>query len=1732
MVKRMLWKDIRQTLSKSKGRVVSIVCLMALGSFALVGLKVTGPDMQATAADFYGRNNLADITVVSNYGISKDDERIIGKADGIKEVEYGYFKDVVISGTDRSMRIYSKPDAVSTYDVTEGRLPKRTGEIALDMKERDRFAVGSTLNVTEKTDIAGGTVLRHHKFTVVGFVRASETLSCLNMGQSTAGGGELKGYAVAVPGEFDSDVKMIARATYEDTEGLDYWSAEYRDAVQKHKDQLVTLLANQPKAREATIRSQQRKKIDEAKDKVKTSKQQLADAQRQLDDAKQQIDNAKDQLSEGSAEAVEEGSAAAAQLATAQAQLASANASVASGQTQLQAAQTQLAQGQNQLSDSWNQLANGKTQLDAAREQLETSKTVLDKVGATLGKWEQTGITGKLYEQIRGKYDMAINQYNEACAEYNRQLNAYNAGLQQYQNAVARLDQGSQAYRSNADNLAQASKQIAEKQNELGKAVSQAGKQVADGVTQLIQGQRDIDKAETEYQSKLAEFNAQKPEAERKISEAERQITLAEEKIDNLTVPAYSVSGRREGLTSQGYCVYMVIEGIVAKLADIFPIFLYFVAALVTFSTMGRMVDEERTNSGTLKALGYGNADVMLKFTVYGFAASTLGTCIGVLAGHTLLPLIVAHAYSAGFTMPDIMLKFHPWITMAAFALAWISAVVPAWLAASKELREKPASLLLPKPPAKGSKILLEHFPPLWNRLNFTHKVTARNIFRYKTRMFMTIFGVCGAVSLLTAGLAVQSSIGQIGNRQFEELIHYDLIVAEESDTNSAQREEIATTLKGKTVQSSTAVRYEELSKTAGKENDKQSITLLATDDAYNFNEYLTLRDRKTHQPQILVNNGAVISERLAEMLNVSVGDTFTVNDENGAQRTIKVAGISEMYIGHFIFMNAQCYEHVFGDQYSTNAYMVGLKDHSNANTERQGAKFMKLAAVRGVVQNTTQKNMVSTIVGSLNQIMEVLILVAVLLAVVILYNLTNLNVSERIRELSTIKVLGFHTSETTMHIYRETILLSLLGILAGYGFGEWLHRYIITEVPPDEVMFDPAISSNHNGDRALKQHRGPRKLMRAQRRPQWPGLHPLPGNNISHIGIQPIQQCGQFAGMRSDNDLRHNMARQQIQRAGINHNGRHALRPLVPRAIAILQRVMIQQRGNGRTLHVITGSNVTLGGHTGSNHPRLHPALAQHSLRQHGQYHILRTLRPQITHHAHIRARRGPRRQHGSTRIPRRTSHQTNHSTRILAIRKRRKTNRIRHKIAIRHLGKRNSIIDIETEIDQRDPSASIRSRRHHRTRLHRTERHRHIRRNIRPRQRTIINTHTRRRIDGHHQRQISGRVIVRQRRLVRQHAIHTQRRSQRASDTTQRAGHANPRHSIKHHMRTPRTLDRSLQPLTSLTRGKTRRAPRNISRRIQHQHTPTRTNKRPKRILMQRTANSNRGNLRTLTRQLSPRIQAIATIVPSASQHRDPRILNIQILIIKQRQRHTSHRRSSHTHQRHTIIQQRTLQLPDNIGGIGTIQQRLQTVGIIGDIHGKSFPSAWNHKPHFSRILKTTNKNGMDAKQENGAEHGIHRNEKQHQALPHGIHHHHRQRQRLLHHRTRRTRHHPRRIRRRQINSAQHPRRHGHQHLRTSNHRRQRHLQLHTQTTHRIPPHRHRLRIPVLQPRRQPHRTRKRRTRLTNRSRRTRRPTGARRRRACGPRRQFSRAVVGRRAAACGDRSSGGEESEDSAV
>jgi putative ABC transport system permease protein len=389
-----------------------------------------------------------------------------------------------------------------------------------------------------------------------------------------------------------------------------------------------------------------------------------------------------------------------------------------------------------------------------------------------------------------------------------------------------------------------------------------------------------------------------------------------------------------------------------------------------------------------------------------------------------------------------------------------MSAVIPAYLVAARELKEKPSALLQPKPPAAGSKILLERIRPVWNRMSFTHKVTARNIFRYKKRMLMTIFGVCGAVTLLFAGFSVQHSISGVNDRQFGEILQYDLIVARNDNLKEEQANEIDQLLGSDEIKCQIPIFYDVITKVAGSNQDKQEIKLLVPNDADLFKGYISLLNRSTGEELNLQSNGAILSERLAKLLEVKKGDVISVTDSGNHQREIVVSDIAEMYTGHFIFMSIEYYATVFGGAYEPNANLVTLNDRSTKNANEQASEFVNLDGVKGVVQNTTLINQINTIVRSLNKIMQILILVAIMLAIVILYNLTNINVSERIRELSTIKVLGFYNKEVTMYIYRETILLSLFGILAGFGLGDVLYRYIISVVPPDDVMFNPALGA------------------------------------------------------------------------------------------------------------------------------------------------------------------------------------------------------------------------------------------------------------------------------------------------------------------------------------------------------------------------------------------------------------------------------------------------------------------------------------------------------------------------------------------------------------------------------------------------------------------------------------------------------------------------------------------------
>lgn len=1118
MKKKKLWKDIKKCFSHTKGRFISIFALMMLGSFALVGLKVTGPNIRDTGNHYFQDMNLSDITVIGDYGIDKENQKAINQLSGSEKIEYGYLKDVEIKESTDAIRILSNPDEISKYELIEGRNANKDSEIVLSNTYADKYKIGDTIKFSEKEDASGNYVLKKHSFKIVGFVNSPEFLSSINMGQSSAGAGELKGYAFVKDSVFDSDYYMLARITFKDTKNVDPYTKKYTDCIQNHKSKLEKLLVNQPELRLEAIKKEYQKQID--------------DGQKQIDEAKQKLSNTEKQL------------------ANANKQIEEAKATVRTSDTKLQEAQKQLLDGQTQLNEKWTQLHGAKQELDSAKGTLQVTESQLNTAHQGIAQgWEQIDAVTKeiaskeaelsagksqigaskqalndgevQYEDVMASYEQNIdalnkqlenpNLYSEEKDKINQQLAVANAGLQavktEYQSfmkdtytpQISVIEAKEQELSENEAKLNQSKqtllvqKQLLEKKEleynagyskyqegidlynqslntyytglatweDSFKTLSSKDNEYKENVSKIELAKKELAEKEGEYQNGLKEFNEKQGDAEKQISENEEKLADARESMDQLELPVYSLNTRREVPGSDGYKIYDTISVIIDSLANVFPIFLYFVAALVTLTTMTRFVDEERINSGTLKALGYTDQDVMKKFTIYGLVSGLTGSITGIVLGHILVPIIIYNAYGASFDVPQIEMHFYLKTTIIALILALISTVLPAWIVASRELREKPAALLLPKPPAKGSKIFLEHIKPLWNNMSFTHKVTARNIFRYKKRMLMTIFGVSGAVTLLFAGFSVQNSISGINEKQFGEIIKYDLIVAQNNNLNDEEQKEMDTLLSADAVKQQSPVYYDSLTKVAGKNQDKQSIKLIVSKDEAEFDDYIALEHRKTQKKlDLRETDGAIISERFANLLNVEVGDSITIYDSNNRQYKLKVADITEMYTGHFLFMNDSYYEKSFSKEYEPNANLIILKDKSTENARIQASKFMQSDCVKGVVQNMTLTNQIDTIVVSLNKVMQVLIVVAIMLAVVILYNLTNINIAERIRELSTIKVLGFYDKEVTMYIYRETILLSLIGILAGFVFGNVLYRYILAVVPPDEVMFNPALGA------------------------------------------------------------------------------------------------------------------------------------------------------------------------------------------------------------------------------------------------------------------------------------------------------------------------------------------------------------------------------------------------------------------------------------------------------------------------------------------------------------------------------------------------------------------------------------------------------------------------------------------------------------------------------------------------
>ena len=861
-MKKTYRKDLLQSVIASKGRFTSILTLMMLGSLALVGLKVTSPNMERTAENYLRKANTLDLAVIADYGLDKEDQEELKTLQGAS-VEFGYMEDLTVEKGEEAVRLYSKPEGISTFQVTEGRLPETDGEIALADFWKDRYQIGQTITFSKKEE--GKTVIKSQSFTITGFVQSGEMLSQKDLGGASSGNGSLAGYGVIVASQFDTEVYSIARVSYDDLKNLDAFSSDYRSKRAQHQEDLQDLLADNGQKRLASIKTNGQKSLEDGKEELQTAERNLQ---------------------------------------------------------------------------------KGKSQLEQAESRLKTQE-----------------------EQVIALPEPQKSQVKEQ--------------------------------------LTKAKEELATKKEKL---------------------------AQTESD----------------LTKEKEKLEQRQKELDELAEPAYHVYNRQTMPGGQGYLMYSNASASIRSVGNIFPVVLYMVAAMVTFTTMTRFVDEERTNAGIFKALGYRNQDIVAKFVLYGFLAGTVGTILGTLLGHYLLAGVISDVITAGMVVGKSQEYFYWSYSLLALTLSWVSSVFPAYLVARRELHDEAAQLLLPKPPVEGSKILLERLSFIWSRLSFTHKVTARNIFRYKQRMLMTIFGVAGSVALLFAGLGIQSSVGGVVERQFEQIQQYQMIVAEKRSVTEQEKADLESALQAEPIHAYQKIYSKSIEKDFKGKAGLQTITMMVT-SRENFKPFIALQE---NGQEVEFTDGAVVSQKLAQLAGVRVGDKLELDGKE-----IKVSAISENYVGHFVYLNRATYEQVYATSPKDNTYLVKLKEPIPSNTEKEAAAFMKKAAVSGVVQNATAIHLFESVASSLNKTMAILVLVSVLLAIVILYNLTNINVAERIRELSTIKVLGFHNKEVTLYIYRETMVLSLLGIVLGLVAGYYLHQFLIQMISPATILFYPRVS-------------------------------------------------------------------------------------------------------------------------------------------------------------------------------------------------------------------------------------------------------------------------------------------------------------------------------------------------------------------------------------------------------------------------------------------------------------------------------------------------------------------------------------------------------------------------------------------------------------------------------------------------------------------------------------------------
>ncbi len=1021
--KNRLTTDAVREVKNTFSRFLSILVLSALAVAFLAGLRATAPDMEYTADNYYDRTHLMDGYVLSTLGITEDDLAALRGADGVEAVEGGYDLDAI--SEDSIVTVRSMPQELDLPEVKRGRLPERADECVTE--ERLLLSLGLELGDRLELELEDDDAdsLKRASFTIVGTVTSPLYVST-DRGTSSLGNGSVDAF-VYIPGEnFDMDVYTVAYFTGTGLAELDSYGDEYEDRMEALVDSLDGLAEERAELRWQSV-------VGEAQDKLDDAQRELDDARAETDqelgDAWQELQDARQELDEGWAEYEDGTDALERELRNARAQLNDAA--------------EQLRQAEQDYEDGLAEYQDGKEEYDAWLSQYEAGEAEyaggLAEYEEQLAEYEAAKQAGLLTEEQQTASEAQLAEAKAALDAVRQDLDEAKAELDaaaaQLAEAEAELEAGKQA--------------IEDGWTEYNDGWAELRRQESEGRQELADALVELQDGEAEYADGLEEYEDGKAEADEKLAEAEQELADAQAEVDKIEECKWYVLGRN---TNSGVVSYSQDAERVGNLAKVFPIIFFLVAALACLTTMTRMVEEQRTQIGSLKAMGFSRFAISKKYIGYAFFASLVGGVVGLAVGCTVIPAVIANAFNIMYAIPKLRFRSQTLLCVLAVLAAVACTTGAALWACLSTLIDSPANLMRPKAPKAGKRVFLERIGPIWRRLSFTWKVTMRNLFRYQRRFWMTVIGIGGCTALIVTGFGLHESIFAILDKQFDEISRYDATVGLDEDITQEQRDTVEDYLAG----SEAVERYLPCYQSAVEASTgalAHDAYVFAADAEGTFQEFIDLRHRKDDEQVTLSGDGAVITEKLAELLDVEPGDVIILDGDERVE--VPVVDIVENYVYHYVYLDDSLYEQLYGRPVEENVVLLALREGvGEEESDQVSRELMKLDGVVSYSYIATIRDSFTDSMSAIDYAVVIIILSAAALAFVVLYNLTNINITERTRELATLKVLGFYDKEITAYVYRENIFLTLFGVLLGLVLGRFLHGWLVLTVEVDLVMF------------------------------------------------------------------------------------------------------------------------------------------------------------------------------------------------------------------------------------------------------------------------------------------------------------------------------------------------------------------------------------------------------------------------------------------------------------------------------------------------------------------------------------------------------------------------------------------------------------------------------------------------------------------------------------------------------